>query len=132
MPTFAVDDLVAKVRGSHWRGRVCGTYSTKYTPEGYCVESLFEPGSVQIYPASALRRWTPPANQKETTMSNDTPYAQTTRNPGHYDRWTCPGCYNEIRLDQPATVTCEQCGRKVECIIEDQPVCEANLVEDGE
>lgn len=31
-----------------------GWYSTKLTPEGYAVESESHPGSVQIYPASAL------------------------------------------------------------------------------
>lgn len=29
------------------------------TPEGYCVESMYESGSVQIYPAAALRRMKP-------------------------------------------------------------------------
>lgn len=33
-----------------------GEYSTELTPEGYAVESEREPGSVQIYPASALER----------------------------------------------------------------------------
>lgn len=33
---------------------MCGTYSTSLTHEGYAVESEREPGSVQIYPASAL------------------------------------------------------------------------------
>ena len=51
---FSIGDRVRKIRGSSWNGRVCGTYSTVQTPTGYCVESEFEPGSVQIYPASAL------------------------------------------------------------------------------
>ena len=46
---------VTKISGSSWTGRVCGTYSTSLTPEGYNVESENEPGSVQIYPAAALR-----------------------------------------------------------------------------
>jgi hypothetical protein len=37
-------------------GQVVGWYRTSFTPEGYCVESDREPGSVQIYPAAALRR----------------------------------------------------------------------------
>lgn len=45
---------VQKIKGSKWRGRVVGYYSTGLTPVGYCVESEFEQGSVQIYPASAL------------------------------------------------------------------------------
>jgi dihydrofolate reductase (trimethoprim resistance protein) len=52
--TFGLGDQVYKQRGSLWRGRVVGWYSTTLTPEGYCVESEKELGSVQIYPASAL------------------------------------------------------------------------------
>lgn len=53
-PRFAIGDRVRKIKGSSWRGRVCGTYSTTLTPIGYAVESENEPGAVQIYPASAL------------------------------------------------------------------------------
>ena len=56
-PKFIVGMLVQKIKGSQWRGRIVGTYSTSLTPEGYCVESVFESGSVQIYPASALEIW---------------------------------------------------------------------------
>lgn len=52
---FQLNDQVTKISGSSWRGRICGTYSTHLTPEGYVVESNFEPGSVQLYPAAALR-----------------------------------------------------------------------------
>lgn len=52
--TFAIGDTVRKTKGSQWHGTVVGTYSTTLTPEGYCVESKYEAGSVQIYPASAL------------------------------------------------------------------------------
>ena len=51
---FSFGDRVRKIKGSSWQGRVVGFYSTALTPEGYCVESEREPGSVQIYPASAL------------------------------------------------------------------------------
>ena len=54
--TFEMGDNVRKVRGSQWRGRVVGWYSTDLTPEGYAVESDTERGSVQIYPAYALER----------------------------------------------------------------------------
>ena len=54
MPKFVFGDRVRKTKGSSWQGGVVGTYSTTLTPEGYCVESEREPGSVQIYPASAL------------------------------------------------------------------------------
>lgn len=43
-----------KKKGSSWQGRVAGYYSTSLTPEGYAIESEREPGSVQIYPVSAL------------------------------------------------------------------------------
>jgi hypothetical protein len=52
---FAFGDPVEKTKGSSWRGRVVGTYSTSLTPRGYAVESEREPGSVQIYPEEALR-----------------------------------------------------------------------------
>jgi dihydrofolate reductase (trimethoprim resistance protein) len=51
---FKIGDLVRKIKGSQWHGFIVGTYSTNLTPEGYAVESLFEKGSVQIYPAQAL------------------------------------------------------------------------------
>lgn len=53
---FAIGDLVRKIKGSSWQGRICGTYSTELTPEGYCVESVLEIGSVQLYPAAALEK----------------------------------------------------------------------------
>lgn len=52
--TFSLGDRVTKTKGSSWTGRVVGFYSTELTPEGYAVESENEPGSVQIYPRSAL------------------------------------------------------------------------------
>jgi hypothetical protein len=45
---------VRKTKGSSWQGRIVGFYSTDLTPVGYCVESEREPGSVQIYPETAL------------------------------------------------------------------------------
>ena len=53
-PKFKRGDRVRKKRGSEWRGRIVGVYSTELTPEGYCVESEAHKGSVQIYPATAL------------------------------------------------------------------------------
>ena len=53
--TFLLGQIVTKRSGSCWTGRVVGFYSTSLTPEGYCVESILEFGSVQIYPAKALR-----------------------------------------------------------------------------
>jgi len=55
--TYRMGDLVRKTRGSAWRGTVCGWYSTDHTPEGYNVNSAFEPGSVQCWPLAALAAW---------------------------------------------------------------------------
>lgn len=55
-PKFKIGDRVRKIKGSRWNGKVVGEYSTELTPEGYCVESQTETGSVQIYPASALEK----------------------------------------------------------------------------
>ena len=51
---WKIGTRVRKKSGSSWQGRVVGYYSTELTDVGYCVESEREPGSVQIYPASAL------------------------------------------------------------------------------
>jgi hypothetical protein len=56
---FLLGDHVKKTKGSEWHGIIVGTYSTELTPEGYCVESWYEQGSVQIYPAAALEEWEP-------------------------------------------------------------------------
>lgn len=65
MKKFQIGEYAQKKSGSQWHGRICGTYSTKLTPEGYAVESFTEKGSVQIYPAAALESWTPPTTTKE-------------------------------------------------------------------
>lgn len=51
---FQLGDPVRKIKGSSWYGFVVGAYSTELTPEGYAVESIHHPGSVQIYPVNAL------------------------------------------------------------------------------
>lgn len=67
MKKFQIGDYVRKKSGSSWHGRVCGTYCTELTPEGYAVESFTEKGSVQIYPATALERWEPPTAALDDT-----------------------------------------------------------------
>lgn len=52
---YGFGDRLTKTNGSSWTGRVVGFYSTALTPVGYAIESENEPGSVQIYPESALR-----------------------------------------------------------------------------
>lgn len=51
---YKAGDRVAKRIGGSWRGHVVGFYSTAFNPRGYAVESMYEPGSVQIYPETAL------------------------------------------------------------------------------
>lgn len=60
--------LVEKTSGARWRGRVVGYYQTSLTDKGYAVESYYECGSVQIYPAKALRRWEPPEGEEERRL----------------------------------------------------------------
>ncbi len=57
MSTFKLGDTVAKKSGGQWHGTIVGEYSTELTPNGYAVESMYERGSVQIYPAAALIPW---------------------------------------------------------------------------
>lgn len=56
---------VRKIKGSSWQGPIVGFYSTVLTPVGYCVESEREPGSVQIYPESALEPVPTPAGDRD-------------------------------------------------------------------
>ena len=51
---FKLGDNVKKKSGARWNGFVVGFYRSSLTPEGYCVESSSEYGSVQIYPEAAL------------------------------------------------------------------------------
>lgn len=51
---FALGDLVQKKGRASWRGKVVGWYRTDLTALGLAVESIFEPGSVQIYPQTTL------------------------------------------------------------------------------
>lgn len=55
--TYVYGDRVKKRSGGSWHGDVVGYYRTALTPEGYVVESAYEPGSVQLYPVSALETW---------------------------------------------------------------------------
>jgi dihydrofolate reductase (trimethoprim resistance protein) len=52
---WSLGTVVTKKSGASWTGKVVGYYSTSLTPVGYAIESVNEPGSVQIYPAAALR-----------------------------------------------------------------------------
>lgn len=54
---FQMGALVHKKGRASWRGRIVGWYRTERTALGFAVESAFEPGSVQIYPQTALVPW---------------------------------------------------------------------------
>lgn len=53
---FSLGQRVRKKSGASWQGPIVGFYSTPLTPIGYAVMSEREPGSVQIYPESALEK----------------------------------------------------------------------------
>jgi dihydrofolate reductase (trimethoprim resistance protein) len=53
-------DYAAKKGRASWRGKIVGWYRTDLTALGYAIESHFEPGSVQIYPETAIEPWIPP------------------------------------------------------------------------
>lgn len=76
--SYQLGDLVTKVKGAQWTGKVVGFYKTDLTPEGYCVESIFEPGSVQIYPVSALDWYQDPDEDEDEFLYADLygPYGQ--------------------------------------------------------
>lgn len=73
MRKFELGQAVRKKSGSSWHGRVVGTYSTALTPMGYCIESYYETGSVQIYPEAAIESWIPP--EAEELRVSGVPYA---------------------------------------------------------
>ncbi|MBA4784118.1 MAG: DfrB family trimethoprim-resistant dihydrofolate reductase [Rhizobiales bacterium] len=58
--SFQMGDYAAKKGRASWRGKIVGWYRTDLTALGYAIESHYEPGSVQIYPATAIEPWTPP------------------------------------------------------------------------
>lgn len=56
-------------------------------------------------------------------------FAEACSNPGVTDRWTCPGCYDELGCVGEGEHVCPGCNRKVRCYLESQPVCTTELVE---
>lgn len=69
---FKIGDAVRKKGDKgQWHGFIVGTYSTKCTPNGYAVESVYEENSVQIYPASALEPWDIPAKAEDNKGKGD-------------------------------------------------------------
>lgn len=68
---WGLGDTVTKKRGSSWRGKVVGFYATENTEIGYSVESMFEPGSVQVWPEAALEDWVPSLPAPDTAEAWD-------------------------------------------------------------
>ena len=60
------------------------------------------------------------------------PFAQECSNPGFDDRWTCPGCYDDLEIKEPGNIICKKCGSSVDCKLEYQPVCKSELAESEE
>jgi R67 dihydrofolate reductase len=52
-----IGTLMRKIKGNSWRGKVVDYYSSEYNLCAYCIESMAEPGNVQVYPAAALEPW---------------------------------------------------------------------------
>ncbi len=63
-------------------------------------------------------------------MTKRAALADRCSNPGFYNRWTCPGCYNDLPDKKEGTVTCEECGNKVKLTLDHDPVCRSEIVED--
>ncbi|RAS10812.1 hypothetical protein [Ensifer adhaerens] len=60
---FQMGDYAAKKGRASWRGKIVGWYRTDLTSLGYAID--FEPGSVQIYPETAIEAWVPPKAESE-------------------------------------------------------------------
>ncbi len=50
-------------------------------------------------------------------------------NPGHYDFYTCPACYNDLGAVGEGTHKCTDCSATVKCYRGSQPVCHSELVQ---
>ncbi len=61
-------------------------------------------------------------------MNLGEPLSDRTSNPGHYDRWTCCACYNELYDIGEGEHTCPHCGASIQCTLDYDPVCRTELV----
>lgn len=60
------------------------------------------------------------------------PFANRCSNAGHYDRWTCPGCYHDLDVKEPGQIKCPECERTLTLSLDYEPVCTAKIVDDDE
>jgi hypothetical protein len=56
------------------------------------------------------------------------PASNEVKNPGHYDRWTCPACYEDLPVKTPGTYVCASCSYTIECSLDREPVCVSRLI----
>lgn len=59
-------------------------------------------------------------------MTHEKPFEEECSNPGHTDRFTCPGCYHDF---VGLHVHCAKCGRAIVCAVEYMPVAVCRLAE---
>ena len=90
---FQIGDKVRKKSGSQWQDLVVSFYSTTLTPEGYCVESESHSGSVQIYPASALKKVCCEPTSEELKLLAEGSYSPEELWGGSEP--SCPKCFNK-------------------------------------
>lgn len=59
------------------------------------------------------------------------PLAVQAKNPGHTDRFTCPGCYQDFPPGTSEGVhECRICDRQVRLVVETQQVAAAYLIDE--
>lgn len=63
------------------------------------------------------------------TRTPEPPLSTSCSNAGFYDRWTCPGCYDDLPNTGEGTFICERCGNTVECTLERQPICQSRIAD---
>lgn len=62
----------------------------------------------------------------------DKPFEARCSNSGFDDRWTCPGCYEDLDEKRTGHVTCPKCKRLLLLSLEYEPVCVAEIISEDE
>lgn len=58
------------------------------------------------------------------------PFQIKCSNDGHYDQWTCPGCYADLPDKREGETSCPKCNRKLKLTCEEKPTCVSYLLDD--